>query len=69
MKFSLEGSEFIELIGLLKAVGISETGGQAKQMVDDGMVKVNGQAENRKRAKIRAGDIVEAFGEKVIVEA
>jgi ribosome-associated protein len=68
MKFKIEGAEYIELIGLLKATGISETGGQAKQMVDDGLIKVNGNIENRKRAKLRTGDVVEVDGETIILE-
>ncbi|MBA3899604.1 MAG: RNA-binding S4 domain-containing protein [Bacteroidetes bacterium] len=62
MNFSLEGTEYIELIGLLKALGIAETGGHAKQMVDDGIVKLNGETESRKRAKLRIGDVVEVEG-------
>jgi ribosome-associated protein len=68
MKFKIEDAEYIELIGLLKATGISETGGQAKQMVDDGLIKVNGNIENRKRAKLRTGDVVEVDGETIILE-
>jgi ribosome-associated protein len=57
--FDLRGEEFIELIRLLKLLRISETGGHAKLMVEDGLVKLNGQVEYRKRAKLRAGDTVE----------
>jgi ribosome-associated protein len=56
-KFEIEG-EYIELIQLLKALNIAETGGQAKMMVDEGEVKLNGETESRKRAKLRKGDIV-----------
>ncbi|MDR1225656.1 MAG: RNA-binding S4 domain-containing protein [Prevotellaceae bacterium] len=51
--------EFIPLIQLLKAAHIAYSGGEAQQMVMDGMVTLNGQAESRKRAKIRRGDIVQ----------
>lgn len=50
--------EFIELIKLLKLLGIADTGSDAKQLVDDGEVKLNGTVEFRKRAKLRRGDIV-----------
>jgi ribosome-associated protein len=50
--------EFIELIKLLKLLGIADTGSDAKQMVDDGEIKLNGEVEYRKRAKLRSGDIV-----------
>lgn len=51
--------EFIELIKLLKLKQIAQTGGHAKMMVEDKLVKVNGELEHRKRRKLRAGDIVE----------
>ena len=50
--------EFIELIKLLKLLGIADTGSDAKQLVDDGEVKLNGTVEFRKRAKLRSGDVV-----------
>jgi len=40
---------------------ISESGGQAKMMVDDGLVWRNGEQEFRKRAKLRSGDLIEVF--------
>jgi len=58
-------SEFIELCNLLKALGIADSGGQGKMMVADGLVKVDGQIELRKTAKIRANQQVE-FGDQVI---
>lgn len=51
--------EFIELIKLLKLKQIAQTGGHAKMIVEEGLVKVNGKQEFRKRNKLRAGDIVE----------
>ncbi|NQU84309.1 MAG: RNA-binding S4 domain-containing protein [Mariniphaga sp.] len=58
-------AEYIELIQLLKATGISGTGGQAKMMVEDGQVTLNGVQEFRKRAKLRVGDTVEIFDKKI----
>lgn len=66
-EFSLDGQEFIELIKLLKFVNVAQSGGEAKQMVTDGMVKLNGEVESRKRKKIIIGDVVEALGEFTIV--
>ncbi|MFY9151075.1 MAG: RNA-binding S4 domain-containing protein [Prolixibacteraceae bacterium] len=63
--YELRGEEFIELIKLLKIMRISESGGQAKMMVDDGLVYRNGEQEFRKRAKLRAGDVIEVFEFKV----
>ena len=65
--YGLNGEEYIELIKLLKIMRISESGGQAKIMVDDGLVQRNGEPEFRKRAKLRAGDVIEVFDFKVQV--
>lgn len=59
--FEIEG-KYIELIQLLKVLSIAETGGQAKWLVEDGQVKLNGETELRKRAKLRSGDKVECSG-------
>lgn len=66
MEFKLT-TEYIELIKLLKATGISGTGGQAKLIVEEGEVFLNGKNEFRKRAKLRAGDTVEVFGQKICI--
>ncbi|GLS82663.1 RNA-binding S4 domain-containing protein [Paraferrimonas haliotis] len=50
--------EFIELFKLLKAIDWAASGGEAKQMIDAGMVSVNQQVETRKRNKIKSGDLV-----------
>lgn len=68
IKFRLEGSEYIELIKLLKVTNISSSGGEAKHLVDQGEVKLNGEVESRKRAKIRTGDKIEVFNEIIEVE-
>ncbi|MFM6945773.1 MAG: RNA-binding S4 domain-containing protein [Flavobacteriales bacterium] len=57
-EFQIEG-DYIELIGLLKAMGIAETGGQAKAIVDEGLIMRNGEVEMRKRAKLVVGDLIE----------
>ena len=69
MKEYLLKGEYIELIKLLKILGIAETGGHAKLIVEDGEVQLNGKPESRKRAKLRAGDIVSVFGEAVKIKA
>lgn len=56
--FKIEG-DYIELIALLKALGIAETGGHAKHIVDAEMIVRNGEIETRKRAKLIPGDIIE----------
>ncbi len=63
--YELKGAEYIELIKLLKTMRISESGGQAKLMVEDGLVRRNGEPEFRKRAKLRTGDVIEIFEYKI----
>jgi ribosome-associated protein len=60
-------SEYIELVKLLKLFGIAQTGGHAKIIVQDGEVFLNGIQEFRKRTKLRLGDKIEVFGEKIII--
>lgn len=66
--FELRG-EFIELCNLLKLAGIANSGGQGKLMVSDGIVKVDGQVETRRTAKIRTGQIVDCLGQSIQVVA
>ena len=56
--FSLEGHEFIPLDQLLKLLRIVESGGQAHDVISQGMVMRDGEVETRKRAKMRAGDSI-----------
>ena len=58
IEFKIEG-EYIELMALLKAVGIAQTGGHAKMIVDSGEVLRNGEVELRRRAKCIKGDVIE----------
>lgn len=67
IEFDLAGHDFIELHNLLKVTGLCESGGIAKLLVADGLVKVDGSIETRKRCKIRAGQHVEFDGQQVIV--
>jgi ribosome-associated protein len=62
--FKING-DYIELIQLLKALGIAETGGHAKMIVEDGEVLRNGEVELRKRAKLVPGDVIELEGIKI----
>lgn len=66
--YELKGEEYIELIKLLKVMRVSESGGQAKLMVEDGIVYLNGVQESRKRAKLRSGDVVEVLDFKIQVK-
>lgn len=62
--FPLRG-EFITLDRLLKATGVAGSGGQAKTMVGEGRVQVDGQDELRKTAKLRAGQVVSLTGVRI----
>jgi ribosome-associated protein len=66
IEFELKG-DHVRLCDLLKLAGIAESGGQGKHLVAAGEVKVDGQPESRKSAKIRSGQIVECRGVKVEV--
>jgi len=57
-----EREDFIPLIHLLKVTQVAASGGESQAMVLDGLVRLNGQPEHRKRAKIRAGDQVVVSG-------
>ena len=58
MNFKLK-NESIELCQLLKLENLAQSGGEAKFFISEGLVKVNGEVEMRKRKKIIAGDRVE----------
>ena len=55
-------TDFIQLQSFLKFKGISETGGQAKEFIQDGIIRVNGEICTARGKKLRAGDVVTAFG-------
>ena len=52
-------TEYIDLLQFLKATGIAATGGEAKMLVDEGFIRVNGENESRRRRKLRPGDRVD----------
>lgn len=60
-------TEFIKLDSLLKLSGIAMTGGQAKIIIQNGDVKVNGEICTQRGKKIRPGDKVSAFLEIIEV--
>jgi ribosome-associated protein len=55
--------EPVELFKILKFEGIVASGGQAKLVISDGQVTVNGEVETRKRRKMVHGDII-VFGDE-----
>lgn len=67
-EFELRG-EHVALCDLLKLAGVTDSGGQAKLMVANGEVTVDGQTELRKTAKIRVGQTVQCPGWRIRVIA
>ena len=61
------GEEFIRLGQVLKATGLVENGGEAKEISQDGLVSVNGTIETRRGRKLYKGDIASYDGREVQV--
>jgi ribosome-associated protein len=57
--------EPVELYKILKFEGLVTTGGEAKLLIGDGQVTVNGEVETRKRRKMLTGDIIEFRGDRL----
>lgn len=57
--------EYIKLGQALKAAGLVSSGIDAKMVIQDELVKVNGEMENRRGRKLYDGDLVEYNGEQV----
>lgn len=68
LRFEVDG-EYVELNQLLKLAGLCSSGGEGKQRVAEGLVRVDGQVELRKTCKIRPGQRVEFKGETIEVIA
>ncbi len=57
----------IELCQFLKFGGLTGTGGEAKQIISQGLVTLNGVVETQKRKKLLAGDKVTYDGKTIVV--
>ena len=66
IEFKLTG-EHIALFQLLKATHLCGTGGEAKIMIGEGLVTVDGEVETRLRKKIRVGEVVIYDGNQITV--
>ena len=60
-------TEYIKLDSLLKLAGLVETGGEAKLLIQNGQVQVNGEACTMRGKKLRAGDTVTLDGRSVAI--
>lgn len=61
-------TEYIKLDSFLKAVNAVSSGGEAKIVINEEMVKVNGEVETRRGRKLYPGDRVEIGGKIFVVE-
>ena len=61
--------DHVELNQLLKLAGVCDSGGAGKALVASGAVQVDGKPENRKTAKIRAGQVVTYGDARIVVGA
>ncbi len=65
-KFQLRaGEDFIRLGQVLKAAGLAESGAEAKEVIQDGQVLVNGETETRRGRKLYKGDIASYDGREI----
>lgn len=60
-------TEFIRLDSALKLSGCAETGGEAKLLVQDGLVTLNGEPCTQRTKKLRPGDLFEYDGQSFII--
>ncbi len=61
--------EYIELYKLLKLANLAASGGEAKYMISEGMVRVDGEVDTRKRRKTRVDETVQCHGVEIRVIA
>ena len=59
--------DMIRLGQLLKLSGLAESGGEARELVTEGVVRVNGEIEVRRGRQLHRGDLVEVAAERVRV--
>ena len=57
--------EPVELYKILKFEGLVSSGGEAKLLIGDGQVTVNGEIETRRSKKMVDGDVIEFRGQKL----
>ena len=61
-------TEYIKLDALLKYAALVPSGGEAKTVVAEGLVRVNGEVCTMRGKKLRAGDVVEYDGQRILIE-
>ena len=68
MKIIKLRDEFIKLGQALKAASLVEDGVEAKLVIQDGLVKVNGETDTRRGRKLYDGDVVSFDGQEIRIE-
>ena len=63
-----EQDEFIKLGQAVKAAGLVESGVEAKEVIQQGRVSVNGEVDTRRGRKLYAGDVAEYNGDQIKIE-
>lgn len=63
-----EQDEFIKLGQAVKVAGLVESGVEAKEVIQEGRVSVNGEVDTRRGRKLYAGDVAEYNGEQIKIE-
>ena len=60
--------EFIKLGQALKAAGLVDSGVEAKEVIQDGLVLVNGEVDTRRGRKLYKGDVVSFENQEIKIE-
>ena len=63
-----KGDEFIKLGQALKACGLVESGVEAKEVIQSGLVMVDGEIDTRRGRKLFGGELVQFDGEQIQIE-
>ena len=63
-----KGDEFIKLGQALKATGLVESGVEAKEVIQNGLVMVDGEIDTRRGRKLFGGELVQFDGEQIQIE-
>ena len=58
------GEDFIRVGQVLKATGMAESGAEAKEIIQESLVSVNGEIETRRGRKLHQGDVVSYDGKE-----
>lgn len=61
-------SDYIKLDQFLKYIGVASTGGEAKAIVIEGLVKVNGEVTSQRGKKLRKDDVIEIENVTYIID-